>query len=397
MKVTRTTFTTIVKIIALIVALVPFSTYGQTIHSNNLQLGLFYPISTNGLGAPRDTNAISVNLIAGISAQETAFTFAGLTNVVKNNASGVQFAGFSNHIGGNSEGVMFGGFANTYEGGRGLQFAGFSNVARQNVFGGQFAGFLNRAYDVSGFQFAGFSNLASVVEGSQFSGFANSARSITGSQFAGFINTSAKQSRGSQFAGFMNRAGDVQGSQFAGFINIARKVKGTQIAGFINVADSSDNPIGIINIIKNGEKSLGVSTDDQSTTLLSFRSGGRNLYGILGAGYNFNRVDLNLFALEAGLGAHLRLTNSFRINTELAAVGLHDFDGSQYFKSYARVLPALKLGKALEIYGGPAFNWIHTNTLSGKNLTRNYLNEWGDDNYFRAIYIGYTGGVHFLF
>jgi hypothetical protein len=84
-------------------------------------------------------------------------------------------------------------------------------------------------------------------------GFANVAREVTGPQFAGFSNV-ARNIVGSQFSGFINTAEDVKGSQFAGFINVARKVSGVQVSGFINVADSSDYPLGIINIIRNGEK-----------------------------------------------------------------------------------------------------------------------------------------------
>jgi hypothetical protein len=49
-----------------------------------------------------------------------------------------------------------------------------------------------------------------------------------------------------------------------------------QIAGFINIADSSDYSIGIINIIRQGEKGIGVSVDETKTAMVSFRSGGRN-------------------------------------------------------------------------------------------------------------------------
>ena len=86
--------------------------------------------------------------------------------------------------------------------------------------------------------------------------------------------------------GSLIRAGDIKGSQIAGFMNIARKVKGVQIAGFINIADSSATPIGLINIIRNGEKSISISADETLTWLLSFRSGGKILYGIVGGGYH---------------------------------------------------------------------------------------------------------------
>ncbi|HEY1025901.1 MAG TPA: hypothetical protein VGE26_12095 [Sphingobacteriaceae bacterium] len=372
-------------------------TTAQTVHTDKVNIGLVYPISTNGVHAAADTNVFSLNLISGVSAAEQSFAFAGVSNIIRQGASGVQFAGFSNHLGENSEGLLFAGFANTYSAGAGLQFAGFSNLARKAVNGVQFAGFLNRSTDIRGFQFAGFSNVANEVIGSQFAGFINTSKQVEGSQFAGFANITGKQSHGSQFAGFMNKANDINGSQFAGFINVAKKVKGAQIAGFINVADSSDYPVGIINIVKNGEKSIGLSIDENSTSVLAFRSGGKNLYGIIGGGYNFNDPEDGLYAFEAGLGAHFKLANSLRINTELTTLMLEDFRAGEYFKSSFRLLPALKLGRSVEVYGGPAFNWVNTNTSRGRYLTADYISEWTNRNdYFGGIYIGYTAGMHFL-
>jgi hypothetical protein len=373
-----------------------FSADAQIIIPDNIHVGLLYPISTHGTDAPSDTNIFSFNLLGGVSAEERSFTFAGVTNVIRNNASGFQFAGFSNHLGKKSKGFLFAGFANTYGQGKGFQTAGFSNVAREEVDGAQFACFLNKAENVKGAQFGGFSNLADKVEGSQFAGFINKSSGFKGSQFAGFINITANQSTGSQFAGFINKAGNIKGSQFAGFINIAKKVKGAQF-GFINIADSSDCPFGLVNIIRKGEKSIGLSTDDNLTTLLSFRSGGKVLYGILGAGYNLKNTE-EVYAFEAGLGAHFQVTNSFRINTELATIMLESFSKGEYFKSSFRLLPALKLARHVELFGGPVFNYVNTNTGEGKTLTSHYIQTWTNlNNNFEGIYIGYTGGVHFLF
>lgn len=162
-----------------------------------VNIGLVYPISTNGIRATECSNSFSLNAIAGVSRTETGLSIAGFSNIILDDASGCHLAGFANLTRNGSSGV--------------------------------------------------------------------------------------------QVAGFMNRSGDAN-MQVAGFINIARKVKGVQLAGFINIADSSDYPIGIINIIRNGEKSIGFSIDETRTALLTLRSGGRELYGILGLGYN-NRMN----------------------------------------------------------------------------------------------------------
>ncbi|WP_316788049.1 hypothetical protein [Pedobacter frigoris] len=317
-----------------------------------VHLGLIYPISSNGTHAPLDTNNLSINLLGGISAEEKGLSFAGISNVVKGNTHGAQFAGFSNHILKKASGAQFAGFMNTYGEGDGFAFAGFTNIASGNVKGGQFAG------------------------------FANIARDISASQLAGFINT----------------AKDVKGSQLAGFINVARKVKGVQIAGFINVADSSDHPIGLINIIKNGEKSIGLSMDETQNAMLTFRSGGKVLYGILGIGYNFKNKD-EVYAIEAGFGAHFFQSKSFRLNAEATALSLEDFKKGEYFKTTLRVLPAFKITPFLEIFAGPSINYVNTNTLEGRKLTKKYLhqweNKWGDN--LQGLYAGYTGGIHVVF
>ncbi|HKG05318.1 MAG TPA: hypothetical protein VKB19_02615 [Pedobacter sp.] len=347
-----------------------------------IHFGLVYPLSSNGTHAPLDTNNLSVNLIAGVSSAERGVAFAGLSNVVLDDVNGSMFAGFSNHVKKTANGALFAGFANTYGGGQGPAFAGFTNVASGDVNGAQFAGFANIAKEVTGAQVGGFINVAKNLQGAQFAGFANIAKDVSISQFGGFINV----------------AKDVKGSQFAGFINIAKKVKGAQIAGFINIADSSDCPIGIINFIKKGEKSIGVTVDENQTTMLSFRSGGRVLYGIIGAGYNFKNDDA-IYGIEAGLGAHFFESRYFRLNTELISSTLTDFEDGSYFKASLRVMPAFKVASFLEIFAGPSMNFVTTNTLEGEQLRKKYLKKWEGkwDEDFRGLYLGYTGGIHILF
>ena len=334
-----------------------------------VHVGLIYPISSNGKHAPLDTNDLSINLIAGVSAVEKGFSFAGLSNIVRYNTYGTQIAGFSNHILKKANGVLLAGFANTYGQGNGAAFAGFTNIAHGNV---------------NGLQFAGFANVAKNINGGQFAGFSNTAKNITASQFAGFINI----------------AKNVKGSQFAGFINIAKKVKGAQIAGFINIADSSDYPIGIVNFIKKGEKSLGVSIDENQTTMLTLRSGGRVLYGILGVGYNLKNKD-EVYAYEAGLGAHFLQSKIFRVNAELTASGLESFESGEYFRSSFKLFPAVKLFKQLELFAGPSFNYTSTNSTEGLTLNANHKTLWTWQNkwssYQQTLSIGYSGGLHFIF
>lgn len=330
---------------------IPIDSQAQNKFPGKIHFGLVYPISTNGAHAPLDTNNLSLHLLAGVSASEQGAAFAGLANIVRHDSRGPQFAGLANVNCGNLDGVQFSGFINT----------------------------------------------AKTVTGAQFAGFMNAAAALNGSQVAGFMNYASRKVGVSQIAGFMNKAADVDGAQVAGFINIAGKVKGAQIAGFINIADSSDYPIGIINIIKNGEKSIGISLDENLTTMLSFRSGGKKLYGILGLGYNF-RNDKEVYAMEAGLGAHFFQSNTFRLNTEAIAGSIDSFKSGDYFKSSLKILPALRIGR-IELFGGPSLNFISTNTQEGRELYSHFIKTWQNNHGgdFKALYLGYGAGIQLLF
>jgi len=323
------------------------SSFAQGNNNEKINVGLIYPLSSNWKSAPEDTNSFSFNFIAGVSAAERGFTLAGITNVVRNDTKGFQIAGFSNHIGKKADGMMIAGFMNTYQSGNGNAIAGFGNFSKKS----------------------------------------------TGSQIAGFMNIGGNV-QSVQVAGFANTAQNVNGFQLAGFMNIAKNVKGVQMSGFINIADSANCQIGIINISKNGEKSLGVTFDEDQTALLAFRSGGKFLYGIVGFGYNFKNKK-EIYAWEAGLGAHIFNAGAFRLNAELTQNGLQSFKGNQCFKSTFALLPAFKIANSIEIFAGPSINYVNTNTQEGKALHKNYISSWGGNNGndFHAFYWGYTAGV----
>jgi hypothetical protein len=325
------------------------------------------------------TNVFSLHALYGVSRSERGLAAAGFGNHILEDARGLQYAGFMNLIGGQVTGATFAGFINIYNGGTGLQDAGFLNLSRGNVTGVQAAGFFNKSHDITGFQMAGFMNMAKATRGVQAAGFINKANNVNGGQLAGFINI----------------ADSVKDFQAAGFINIARKVRGVQLAGFINIADSSDYPIGIINIIKNGEQRIGITVDDNATTVLAFRSGGRKLYGIIGLGYNFSNTD-EVYAVQAGIGAHFFSSEKFRLNTEITTLGLEDFDDGSFTKHSLSILPSLKLGSKLEISGGPSLNYVNTDSEEGRDLLDYDIWSRNKNGHLHTMYIGYSVGVHFI-
>lgn len=337
-----------ISFIILVLFLISFNTFAQSEQSQKIHIGLLYPLSTNGTNAGNISNDFSLHAITGLSKDENHLAIYGFAGVVKNNVNGVQLAGFANIV--NNE--------------------------------------------VNGLQAAGFLNLTRVhTNGAQLSGFANISGGLNGLQVAGFANVLRSNGSAKQIAGFANKAGDIK-SQIAGFINIAQKVKGVQIAGFINIADSSDYPIGVINIIKNGEKYIGLTADETLTSMVSFRSGGRILYGIVGAGYNMKHAKDNIFVAEAGIGAHIPITHHFRTNIELASLFHFELDRGEYYKAALRILPAYTIGRC-EIFAGPTLNHVNYEEDKGRNLVNRYVWSHRTNDNFNGLYVGLMGGIHF--
>lgn len=350
---------------------------GGKIKESNAHIGLVYPLSTNWTDAISYKNRFSLHAIAGVSASEEAFCASGFGNYIHYNGNGLVAAGFANIIMDRASGAQLSGFLNFVKNdARGLQAAGFANINMGNARGAQLGGFLNLTKSINGFQGAGFMNIAKNVDGAQVAGFGNTAAKVKGTQVAGFYN----------IAGSVN-------SQVAGFINVAQDVKGVQLSGFINIADSCDFPIGLINISRKGEMFIGATVDDNLTTLATFRSGGKYLYGIVGIGANF-RYPTAVYASEAGIGAHLPLSKDFRLNGEIVSTSLSDYWTTVQINSSFRLLAAVKLGSKVEIFAGPTYNYAFSNDsmydTNGTNVVWS-RNQWG---YYQRMYIGGIAGLH---
>ncbi|MFX1707644.1 hypothetical protein PV783_26970 [Chitinophaga sp. CC14] len=367
------------RIICFFVSVLSFVTaaYAQTPLTSPAHIGFVYPLSSNGKNAAAYTNHFSLHIIAGVSKAETGAAIAGISNIIKDNATGAEIAAFSNHIG------------KTFHA---ATVAGFMNQVKTSADGAMVAGFLNLSGSMHGVQMAGFANLVQHdVKGTQVAGFMNMGANNSQAQVAGFTNI-VKKDAGIQIAGFMNKSENVH-TQVAGFLNMAKKVKGVQV-GFINIADSSEYPIGVINIVKGGEKQVSVSIDETATTIASFKSGGRILYGILGVGYNFKDNPNPLYALQAGMGAHFPLLSHFRINAEATSLILTDFKKGYYHRQSLGIFPAYRFGSRVEVFAGPTFNVVQTEHGVGEELSNHYIwSKYRSNNKFRGEYIGGTAGV----
>lgn len=324
------------------------STEGQdTIHP--IQLSIIPGLSTLGKQSIQAVSRFSLNLIGGKTGGVAGFEVAGMFNINRADVRDVQLGGAFNWVGNNLSGV-------------------------------QAAGAVNRvANDVSGLQFAGAINQAGQVQGAQFAGAMNVAKAIQGAQFAGGINI----------------ARDQTGTQVAGAVNIGGHVQGVQLAGLLNIADSSDYPIGLINLVKNGRKSIAVEFDETGTASVVFRSGGRVLYGLLGVGYRFGD-DFFDYALEGGLGARLVDKDRFSLAIEAVQRTTTDFDEYTHMASL-KVLPAYRFGNHLEVFGGPTANVIYADDDGGTMDAPGWV--WyrrNGDGDVRSLHGGIIGGVRYV-
>lgn len=327
------------KILVLILCVL---TYGALSAQTNdekktmFQLSFLPPLSTNGANAYQYTNTISLNLLIGVSKNEEAIAWAGLSNIILNDATGLQMAGLANYVGNE---------------GKGVQSAGLMNVNRNKFSGLQMAGLANTAKEMNGFQLAGLANVAK----------------------------------------------DVTGFQMAGLVNIAKNVRGVQFAGLINIAENSDCPIGLINIINNGEIGVAITYDALGSTVASFRSGGRYTYGILGVGYN-HRTEGNSMVAEGGFGAHIPVSSWFRINNELKCSAIGNDSDEPVLNAGYSIIPAFRIGKHVELFAGVGINYMETKDMSNRKIFPNH-SLWKKTNSSRMqqLYVGYQFGVQYIF
>lgn len=287
-------------------------------------------LGTNGPLEREYTNYVSVNLTVGISGGERGLAVAGLSNVVRGDATGVQVAGFSNHVRGAATG---------------LAVAGVVNTVRDSLRGMQLAAAANHAGDMRGVQLAGLYNVA---------------------------------------------RGGLRGVQLAGLYNVAGQVRGVQI-GIVNVAESSDWTLGLVNIVKDGVMTLGLQYDAAGSALLAFRSGGRHLYGILGAGYNHR---IGGAVAEAGIGVRIPCTRWLDLRQEVTASSLYDAEGQAAWGADYLFAPAFRIGQHLALTVGAGVGYLsfyptHQPVASPFPLWQ------GDDG--RQVSLNLQAGVEYVF
>lgn len=328
----------------------------------------------------------SINIV-GVVRNQKSLALGGLANIVHEDAYGVQIGGLYNHIG---------------DMGCGLTVAGLANTTLGHYYGAQIGGLWNYATDAKGLMIGGLGNMTrGEFDGLQIAGLFNlvrhkGSRLPDGWENAEFLVFRHFDVRGMQLAGLTNIAEDVCGVQFAGLVNVARRVKGVQFASILNVAEESDCPIGLINIIKEGDKGIALTYDMLGNAVVSFRSGGKYTYGILGVGYNQTAADK--LVAEAGYGIQIPICRWFDVNNEFKATALGlSGDNSPCTFSYL-LAPSITLWRHLNLFGGPSINYWMSDADIAENLNLNKgLWHKVNDKGVQRLYIGYQVGLQYVF
>lgn len=269
-------------------------------------------IGTHGRLSGNVINDYSINFLGGYSRGTRQLELGFFFNLDRGDVRWLQIAGFGNMVGGRFYGIQTAGFFNLNgDDVTAVQLAGFANTNLSNGHGVQLAGFANTNLgDMNGVQIAGFSNYNN--------------NSSYGVQVAGFGNLQRGNYKGSQFAGATNiTTGKISGSQISGVFNYAKRVRGTQI-GLINYADSVGGvPIGLFSIVKNGYHKVEVSADEVFPVNLAFRTGVRNFYTVLMAGFkpeqSLQANDTSVWTFGYGLGSSHKLARWLYFDMDLTS------------------------------------------------------------------------------
>ncbi len=308
--------------------------------SRPAQISLIYPIGTNGLESGSYINNISLNAIAGYSYGVNGFEAAGFANVTRSDVKGVQLAGFANVVGG---GVT------------GTQAAGFVNVNRSASVATQLAGFAN----VSG---------GEGLVGSQLGGFANySHGSLKGWQAAGFANYAGGPVTGGQVSPTINFAnGEVKGVQISAVANYAKALSGVQI-GLVNYVGEfkSGATIGLINIVRNGFSKFEVFHDDIIALNGAYKSGTKQLYGIVTAGID---PDKEYWIYGAGFGTQFDFKKGLfgNVETTFSEIKSTERRVNSYFMQRLNLNLGYNLFGAVDIVAGPSLNLFISKRTNGE-------------------------------
>ena len=347
-----------------------------------VQVSLTPGLSSRGVFSSQMINNFSLNVLGGYTAGVEGLEIAGIFNINQKNVELFQVAGIFNMTGGSVEGFQAAGILNQVYGDlRGFQTAGIFNHVHGSTRGMQVGGIYNHTEGVSNIQMAGL---------------LNATHQSTILQIAGLANRITTSSGKLQIAGLYNHAPNEVEHQISGLINRAGKVSGIQLSGLLNIAQSSDYPIGLINFIEDGQRSLSLGLDETGFTQIAFRSGGKKLYGLVGAGIMV-RSEENLYGLDLGLGWHAITKNLFSLDIEFLNRQASDFISISNNSSLFRFIPGYNFGSHLKLFAGPTIGYSVYDVNWTGPIPGLVIADTSTENGNYALHIGLTGGVRYVF
>ena len=168
-----------------------------------------------------------------------------------------------------------------------------------------------------------------------------------------------------------------------------------QLAGLLNVAEESNFPIALVNIVEQGTKGIALTYDALGNAIVAFRSGGRYTYGIVGVGYNAHTA--GKVAGEAGYGIGIPVCQWLTINNEVKATTVVNSSMANFGYLLA---PSVTLWKHCNLFGGPTINFIMSDPVEPEHLWPGdalWERKASDGGMQSALYIGYQVGLKYIF
>ena len=282
----------------------------------------------------------------------------------------------------------------------GAQLSTGFNLAGGDVKGVQAAAGFNVATGhFRGIQASTAFNLAGSVKGIQISSGINMAGDVSGMQSA-LVNVAEDVSVAQ--IGLANVAEDVSIAQI-GLVNVAEDARFMQL-GLVNIARDVRVPIGLINIIEEGQSHVDLTYDEAGFVSLALGMGGRSFYNVYSLGV---KDDGAAAMLALGFGWR-RSKGPLFIDTE-AVFGtvrpLDDgfFQESPNLLSRAKLSLGMNLVGSLSLIGGVSYNAFVTYGESdmelGPKIEFRYLPElhgvWEYDNHRLVTWPGLFLGIEF--
>ena len=142
---------------------------------------------------------------------------------------------------------------------------------------------------------------------------------------------------------------------------------------------------------------IALTYDILGNGIVSFRSGGKYTYGIIGFGYNHKLSGDNKTVAEAGYGVHIPCFSWFQINNEFKVTSTATSDKPFLNASYS-LLPSFKIKKHYNIFGGASLNYSTTTEMDNQTLfPQNNLWKKHTDSRLQQLFIGYLVGIQYIF